>query len=101
MVQSFHITRVAITKRISQRRALRTQAHIVHSPAIHADRRDSFRRKLRAGAQAVVHTFADVANIPAKIVSHMPSRVRKAMDQPDLWLSIGPLQQGNPATLGT
>jgi hypothetical protein len=97
-VQRFHIARVAITERIRKGSAFRVQAYVVHRPTVYANRRDSFGRKLRAGAQTVFYTSTDAVDVPTKIVSFKPGRIREAMNESDLRLSADPPQQGDSTT---
>ena len=93
-------TQIAIAERIIQRPAFMVQPHIIHRPAIHGNRSDTFSCDLRAAPQPFLHTRFNRRQAPAQRVVNVPRCMRKPMHQRDVRLAVRPAQQGDATALG-
>ena len=82
---------IAVTKRIAKGFTSRSETHVVHSPSIDTDRRDSLGGVLCASTQSLHYAFVDTIYIPAKIVPLACGRICKPMYEMDLRLVVDPM----------
>src|SRR5450432_3782235 len=95
------ISRVPIAEWVSRGKALGVEANIISCPPVHRDGGNAFERDAGTTAQPFFHSLADRFKIPSQLFAVCNRSVGYPVHQGDPGSTVGPLQQGNTAALGS